>query len=45
MNKFEAKLQEVVNHRDEFIKAVDEMEARMEAAECKTLRDKKGFED
>ena len=45
MNKFEAKLQEVVNHRDEFIKAVDEMEAIMEAAECKTLMDKKAFED
>ena len=45
MNKFEAKLQEVVNHRDEFIKAVDEMEAMMEAAECKTLTDKKAFEN
>ena len=45
MNKFEAKLQEVVNHRDEFIKAVDEMEAIIEAAECKTLTDKKKFED
>ncbi len=39
------KLQEVVNHRDKFIKAVDEMEAIMEAAECKTLTDKKAFED
>ena len=45
MNKFEAKLKEAVEARDCFIKAVEEMEKIMEAAECKTLTDKKAFED
>lgn len=45
MNEFEAKLKEAVEARDTFIKVVDQMEAILEAAECKTLTDKKAFED
>lgn len=45
MNEFEKKLHEAVEARDCFIKAVDEMEAILEAADCKTLTDKKAFED
>lgn len=45
MNEFEKKLQEAVEARDAFIKAVEGMEAIMDKAECKTLTDKKAFED
>lgn len=45
MNEFEKKLQEAVEARDAFIKAVEEMEAIMNEAEYKTLMDKKAFED
>ena len=45
MNKFEAKLKECIAARDAFIKAVEEAEAIMNEAECKTLMDKKAFED
>ena len=45
MNEFEKKLKECVAARDTFIKVVDQMEAILEEAECKTLMDKKTFED
>ena len=45
MNKFEAKLKECIAARDTFINCVNEMEAIMDKAECKTLTDKKAFED
>ena len=45
MNEFEKKLKECVAARDTFINCVNEMEAILEAAECKTLTDKKAFED
>lgn len=44
MNEFEKKLHEAIAARDTFIKVVNEMEAIMEEAECKTLTDKKKFE-
>lgn len=45
MNEFEKKLQEAIAARDTFINCVNEMEAIMDKAECKTLTDKKAFED
>ena len=37
MNEFEKKLQEAIAARDTFINCVNEMEAIMDKAECKTL--------